>query len=400
MQKIILAAAITGLTVASCMHRSSDNFFSDHGRKSTISVNNGFNNLKIEYAGEVTFTDDEKGIAGISNEGYVKFKHNRKKLFAESDGHGGVRYELYNGMSRVNVNGDGRDFIAEAVRTMINHGIDAKGRVARLYQKGGTAAVLNKVDEVESAYVKQIYLDFLLSNSTLSVNEKMIVAQSIASIDGADYEKSQLLEKYAGQFNNAELNQAFLVAVKSINGNYEKSKVLQAAVKEMAPGQSAKGMLIASKSINANYEKSNVLKTLLESPAKLDDESIPVLVEVVSGIDAGYEKSEVIKSLLSRSELSAPVIEACIKITSTINGNYEKAELLKMIAHKPLTDNNTWIRLIQAAAQIDANYEKSNVLIAIAAGMPTDSAVKEAYLSAAKTIESEYEYGETMKAIR
>lgn len=400
MQKIILAAAITGLTVTSCMHRSSDNFFNDQGRKSTISVNNGFNNLKIEYAGEVTFTDDEKGIAGISNDGYVKFKHNRKKLFAESDGHGGVRYELYNGMSRVNVNGDGRDFIAEAVKTMINHGIDAKGRVARLYQKGGTAAVLNKVDEMESAYVKQVYLDFLLANSTLSVNEKMIVAQSIASIDGADYEKSQLLEKYAAQFNNAELNQAFMVAVKSINGNYEKSKVLQAAVKEMTPGQSAKGILIASESINANYEKSNVLKSLLESSAVIDNESIPVLIEVVSGIDGGYEKSEVLKSMLSRKDLNASAYEACIKIISTINGNYEKAELLKLVAKKPLPENNTWIRLIQAAAQIDANYEKSNVLITIASGMPADNTVKEAYLAAAKTIEGEYEYGETMKAIR
>jgi hypothetical protein len=400
MQKIILAAAITGLSITSCMHRSADNFFSDHGNKTTISINNGFNNLKIEFAGEVTFTDDEKGIESISPDRFVKYKYNRKKLFAESDGHGGVRYELYSGMSRVNVNGDGRDFIAEAVKSMLNHGVDAKGRVARLYKKGGAVVVLNKVDEMESAYVKQLYLDFLLANGTLSVNEKMIVAQSIASIDGADYEKSQLLEKYAGQFNNAELNQAFLVAVKSINGNYEKSKVLQAAVKEMAPGQSAKGMLLASESINANYEKSNVLKSLLESPAILDDESIPVLIKVVSGIDAGYEKSEVIKSILSRSDLNTSAYEACIKITSTINGNYEKAELLKLVAKKPLPDNTTWNRLIQAAAQIDANYEKSNVLIAIAAGMPADNTVKEAYLAAAKTIESEYEYQQTIKAIR
>ena len=186
------ATLILAMIIFSCKP-GSEHSVNHHDSKTTISINNGFNKLKIEYAGDISFNDDETAIQNISEDGYVRFKSGRKKMYAESDGHGGVRYELHVGLNPVGMDEKGRQMIAEAVKMMLENGVDAKKRVSKLYAKGGITAVLNKVRAIESSYLKNIYLDYLLSNGSLSANEKILVSQHIAGMENSDYEKSKLL---------------------------------------------------------------------------------------------------------------------------------------------------------------------------------------------------------------
>jgi hypothetical protein len=93
------------------------------GRKHTTIVENSNNHyLRIEYSGQVAFNDDGTAIRSISPDGYVEYQNNDKKLEAKNNGHGGISYELYDGYNKINMDDNGRKFIAEAVKVMKQKG--------------------------------------------------------------------------------------------------------------------------------------------------------------------------------------------------------------------------------------------------------------------------------------
>lgn len=93
------------------------------GRKHTTIIENSNNHyLRIEYSGHVSFNNEGTAIQSISPDGYVEYRNNDKKLDAKNNGHGGISYELYEGYTKVNLDDDGKKFIAEAVKVMKQKG--------------------------------------------------------------------------------------------------------------------------------------------------------------------------------------------------------------------------------------------------------------------------------------
>lgn len=89
------------------------------GRHTTIVENDNDHYLRIEYAGHISFDHNETAISSISRDGYLEYQNNEKKLNAKNNGHGGVSYELYDGYKKVNLDENGRKFIAEAVKVIV-----------------------------------------------------------------------------------------------------------------------------------------------------------------------------------------------------------------------------------------------------------------------------------------
>jgi hypothetical protein len=109
----IVIMALANLVVAAC----------HIGKHHTTIVENSNNSyLKIEYAGMVYFNGDGTAIQDISPGGYVKYHYNDKKLEAKNNGHGGVKYELFDGDHQLNLDSNGKRFIADAVKMMMKKG--------------------------------------------------------------------------------------------------------------------------------------------------------------------------------------------------------------------------------------------------------------------------------------
>jgi len=90
------------------------------GKRHTTIVEKSDNHyLRIEYAGHVSFNDDGTAIRSISRDGYVEYQRDDKKLEAKNNGNGGISYELYDGYQKLSMDERGREFIAEAVRVMM-----------------------------------------------------------------------------------------------------------------------------------------------------------------------------------------------------------------------------------------------------------------------------------------
>jgi hypothetical protein len=92
------------------------------GRTRTVKVNNGDGVLKIEYHGDILFSEDGTRVEEISPEGYIRYRCNNQRIYIESDEDGVLKYKVYNNGQRLNKNdADAVEFLTNAVKKMEEH---------------------------------------------------------------------------------------------------------------------------------------------------------------------------------------------------------------------------------------------------------------------------------------
>lgn len=92
------------------------------GRHTTIVEKSNNHYLRIESTGKVYFNNEQTAIIHISSGGYLKYQDDDNKLEAENDGRGGIKYELTAGDEKLDPNGNGKQFIADAIKIMVKKG--------------------------------------------------------------------------------------------------------------------------------------------------------------------------------------------------------------------------------------------------------------------------------------
>lgn len=135
-----------------------------HGQRVTITISTDGDYERIRYEGRIRLTDDETGIDSMAPGGYIQYRHNDKRLEAETDDQGHIGYDIRNDGRQLSPDGDGRSIIKEALREMIIYGFDGRERMYRLYQRGGDSALLQEVDQLKSPGLADMYRKFLASH--------------------------------------------------------------------------------------------------------------------------------------------------------------------------------------------------------------------------------------------
>ncbi|HVV03618.1 MAG TPA: hypothetical protein VHC96_05310 [Puia sp.] len=135
-----------------------------HRHRTSITISTDGDYEQIRYEGRIRLTEDEAGIAFISPGGSIRYRHNDLRLEAESDDQGHVVYDIRNNGRDLSPEGDGRFVIKEALRQMIVYGFDARGRMDRLYQRGGDSALRSELDQLKGPGLADMYRKFLASH--------------------------------------------------------------------------------------------------------------------------------------------------------------------------------------------------------------------------------------------
>ncbi len=120
MKKFALNAITSSLTLLlffTACQRSS------HEAVTTIEVNN---DLKITYSGTLNLNDDKTDFKNISPNGFVHYKRNDKKMTVESSAEGQLVYQLYEGGTKLNLDENGKKFLAETIKDMVVSGAKFK----------------------------------------------------------------------------------------------------------------------------------------------------------------------------------------------------------------------------------------------------------------------------------
>lgn len=338
-----------------------------HHRGNTIVVNDGISKLKINYSGEIRFTDDELAIQSISPEGYLRYQKNDKKVFAVRDLNGRIKYEFYDqGRKLTEEDPDARKMLAEAIQEMISVGFDAQGRIKRLNEKGGLRAVLNAVDHINGDFVKSMYLEYLISSDSIRPNQMIEIAEKIVAQIGSDFEKGKLLKGFsAATITDSLVSKAYQDVAKSIGSDFEKANALKYRIKYPINNEQFNDILGSINTVGSDFEKANLLKELIDQKI-FEGESFSNLLNAVNHIGSDFEKTNVLKKLVG----------------------------------KEIKTDEQWIGLINGTEQVSSEFERSNVLVQLAEKMPTNDVVKTNYLKVAKTISAEMDYKRVVKAVQ
>jgi hypothetical protein len=435
--------------------------FDRHG-VSTMRIFDGTNDQELSTKGKIIFNDTETAVESISPNGFLKYKNNDLKLKIELK-EGQIAYQLTEDGKKLDVNeANGKRVLAETIKAILETGFDARGRVERLYKKGGLPAVMAAAGTMQQDYTKAIYYEFLINTDTLSNAELLDVIKKTATIE-ADFEKAKLLRSLSGKLNDSALTVAYLDVVDGLDADYEKAGVLKHLIKKSPDSFAFQGILKTISGMNADHEKTQVLNLMIKQtpldtlravgilavvkgmgadfeknnllkqfsdPLK-DSVTAQAYLQVVKSMDGDFEKVRALENLLNQP-ISAAIFHEMVLIAGGLNGDHEKSELLKkmldrsgeetqrvsrvlMVVHdmngefekvnlmKKIADRNSvteddWVALISEAARVNNDFEKSNLLTHIAARMPRTENIQTAYTKAAKTINSEMDYGRALKA--
>lgn len=402
MKKILICFLATGISVACFSQQkvSTSSVTTQNNGKTehsfTMTDDNG--TLQYKYTGEIAVTEDEKGIASISEGGKLFYRNNKTKITVTS-GDKGIQYEINGGDKKTTLTAEEKELVADCIKILISHGLGAKERAARMYKQGGTTAVLSEVKSLKTDYVKAIYLKTLVADQNLSTNELVTVLSTINTGIESDFEKAGLLKKIAPVcLKNAAIMEPYLAAVKNIGSDFEKAGALKSILSEPLSKENFTKVIQVAETVGSDFEKAGILKSVLQQN-KISAGQFSEVLHATTAISSDFEKAGVLKSILKNGDISKGYFNETLATVSSINSDFEKAGLLKQVAGTGIKDEGQWLNLIGQAEKINSNFEKGNVLISIAGKMPANDAVRTAYMKAAKSIDSDFDYGRVVRSI-
>src|SRR5579862_1678535 len=335
---------------------------SSNGNQHSVTINDDELSLSLVYTGDIAFNDAEDAIASLAPDGYLRYKKNGKKLVVNADSRGEITYEFNDGDKKTELNAEEKAFLADAIKVMIEYGVGAKERVARIYKKGGSGAVLVEVKNMKTDYVRGIYLDFLLETNTLTTTDMTTIADNIHFLMQSDYEKGELLGKFSSKYlSNPTTAQAYLGAVKSINSDFEKGKAVKAILRQELTSEQFSAVLDVANSIGSDYEKAGVLKEVLAG-SRVTPTQFPDLLRAVARIQSDFEKSGVLKQILQDNRIPEDQFKATMAIVASLGSDYEKAGVLKEVLSNNKIPASEFVDMLNATTHIQGDYEKAGVL--------------------------------------
>ncbi|MGN6194818.1 MAG: hypothetical protein ACTHOB_07760 [Ginsengibacter sp.] len=398
MKKLFLFVMLCYTATQFASAQKNETSYSTRNNSFQLQVNNSDENTSLTVKGNVTLGADDKSIEKMSPNSSVEYHVKNQSLDIRTDDGNTLTYTI-NGVKKVNPDANDKALIEQCVKAMIDYGIDANNRVQRIFEKSGTAGVLNEVSRFKSDYVKEIYLSWLLKNQKLSKDEMVALLNKTDQYLHSDYYKSQLLNGVMASFlSNDATSDAYLKTVANMKSDYYQYTTINNLLKSALNGKQFDGVLSIVDHMKSDYYQSEILKSLLNHNT-ISDEKFSRLMKVLASMKSDYYKSVILSSLLDNKDLPKDRYSLTIAAMQGMKSDYYQSEILKKLIDPNVKDESEWSKLIQYAGNIHSDYYQSEVLMKIADEMPDSPSLKKQLSEAAKKIKSDYYYGKLARAV-
>ena len=405
----------------------------------TYHVKNGRQDFRIEYDGDITLSNDDRDIVGVTRGGFIEIKKSsfgtKRRILIHNES-GTLVKKYFVGWSEKPYNPAGKkwlaDILPEILRTTT---IAAKTRVDRFYRKGGASNVLSEVSKMKSDFVKSAYIKLLLKKN-LSTNDLVKTIESAGKYIKSDHYVSQILKSNQKAFlKNSRTVTAYINATKSISSDHYVSQILKKVIEDSSISDAQLGSLLEiTKGISSDHYISQLLKSIMDNRT-LNDENMAKILSLTKEINSDHYKTNILKKALKNKNLSSKayaqflstvkdiksdhyissIITELLKkklnktsldtilkmMEETINSDHYLSTLYsKMSANNSLSENQLIKVLESSSKTINSSHSLTRVLTSFAKQVNKSSEkVKSAYRKAAKNINSDTYYGRAMKAI-
>jgi beta-lactamase regulating signal transducer with metallopeptidase domain len=416
---------------SSASHHADDDQF-------TIRIKVGACSLRVDGEGEVTFSDSDDDVTGISHGGFFHIEerggdHDRRVEIEAAPG-GLERKWLVDGKERP-YDAEARAWLAQRLLVVFRRtGLDAKNRAERILRRGGVNAVLQEVAQIPSDYGARQYYQVLLTQSTLDQPTLLRIVRQAGQDIGSDFELAELLIAVAEKQPLEEsVRLAYVEAVRSIGSDFERHRALRPVLtRQGISREMAAAMLATAKGIGSDFELASLLIEISQAYA-VDATLAPAFFDCLASVGSDFEHHRVLSAVARQAKGDQAVLEraldAAVRIRSDfelasflievadaypanqalpasfladaghIRGDFEHARVLKaVIARKPLTEANL-LAVLESAETIQSDFELAEVVIAAARALPPTERTRPAFLKAADHISSPEERGRVLAAI-
>ncbi|HSU15787.1 hypothetical protein [Longimicrobium sp.] len=303
----------------------------DDGRRMTIDVN-----------GELRFGDDDQ-LAYVGPGGRLVMEEERpgapdRRVEYRDDG-GGVRRRFFrDGRETAPGEGDEAWIRAAMLELVRESGVNAEARVARIYRRGGTAAVLEETRRISSDGAKRAYFTALLRQPGLRPGDTAEALEEAGRRIASDGDKRSVL--------------ATLLERPAIRAE------------EMA------AMLEASARIASDGDKSSLLVRAAARDPLADAAVREAFFAATRRIASDGDKSRVLIAALTRSGARRDVVVAAIRTARSIASDGDKSRVLMSVPAAHLGDGEVRAALLDTMRGIASDGDRSRVAIWLARSQP------------------------------
>ena len=333
----------------------------------TMSHSDNGEEFNLHIKGKPELTEEYDDLKSLPAGGSVTIEEKtaagtrKLEITVGPDGQLQRKYSV-NGATR-EIDPEGKQWIAGAILNAVRQsGYDAERRVAKLFERGGAAAVLEEVTLIKGDWAKGVYLKELLKGRQLDAASARKVVGVVARDLSSAYEKGQVLGVVAaGKYlDDKETLDAFAAAVVTIKSDYERGQALARLTKDRKlTAEQLKVVLPAAATISSDYEKAQALVAILKS-SSAEVAAEPAFFEGVNGIKSAYERAKVLTAVLAANP-NNEVLKRVVTSAAGINSDYEKAQVL-IAAAKIVKDDDVRKMLVEVAKTIRSEHERGTVL--------------------------------------
>ncbi len=313
----------------------------DNGRSKIHYTNNG-KDFKIEYEGDITLSDDDSEIIGISDGGYIEIERSsfgsRRRVLIEANRNGNLSYKYFVGRSEKNYNPEGKEWLADILLDVVRSStIAAESRVQRFYAKGGASAVLDEIGKIDSDYVQSRYFSLLLDYD-LNDSELVSVIDLAGRSVKSDHYLSTILKSNQKAFLSSERTvDAYINASKSLNSDHYMTSVLKQVINDrsITDDQMAR-LLDMSKSINSDHYLTTVLTQIMDS-RNLNDKNVSKIINLSKDINSDHYKTVVLKKVISEKDIPQGAYDALMTTLDDVQSDHYTTEIMKQLLDRSLS---------------------------------------------------------------
>ncbi|NQZ43555.1 MAG: hypothetical protein HRT65_04540 [Flavobacteriaceae bacterium] len=374
-----------------------------NGGKTTISIKNGLSNkFYIEYKGDITLSDDDSDVVGISRGGYMEIKKsafgNRRRIVIEPNDSGELVKKYYVGSSQRSFDAEGKKWLSEILLEVVRTTtLGSEKRVDRMYRQGGSYKVLKEVDKIASDHVKARYIKLLLDKD-LKEKDLIAILNTVGEDFDSDHHKADILKRNAKAFLASDnTTAAYIKAASDINSDHHTAEVLKKSIRDGSISNTQmKALFPIVDDIDSDHHKASVLNEVLRE-RNLDAENTKLLIATSKSINSDHHKASVLKKALGK-DLGSATSHALLASVSNMSSDHHIASVFLELVKQDLDASSKAHLLRLVEENMTSDNHQANVLKRMATAHQIDESLPD-YLGALTNIDSDHHKADVFKTL-
>lgn len=366
-------------------------------------INDGANNFKVEYRGDIKLSDNDEDIISLSRNGYFEVTKkgfgSRRRILIEPGANGSLVKTYYEGRSEKPWTPEGQKWLAEILQEVVQSTtINLENRVDRFYARGGTSKVLKEIAPIESDYVKEAYYDYLMQKNPPAADVPSILNQIGSEIE-SDHYATELLKKHHAAFLATDQSiAAYIKACRSIESDHYTSEVLKEVISNQSINvETVSTILNVSRDIGSDHYRSEVLRGVMRDRS-LTNQQLAQVLSLSADMGSDHYKSEVLKEGLRQKSIDDLAFNQIVVNIASINSDHYFSDVVKSIPRSSLEGEKLGNLLTVAAREVESSHYLLEVLRTVDhVDMSADDLIT--YLDACRSIDSDHYKSEALKNI-